>query len=391
MGLFLEGNIIIKVTQNFNYFRIDILSIGSILILFFMFMDYFQDSRLFMALSAILGLILFVIGLIKSYFKQMHLLLFFILCFGVSLNAAITMQNPLVIGYIITGFAIAVIIKRGKIGPRLSRLVLLSSLIYFSYLLFYIGKDPNEIFVHSSRNLIPAVLLSYTILVYLSDWLYGRKYPVLWPSVALLVFSVVSIGRAGISISILVFMAVMFQRLYTQFKKQPLYSLGIVFFSFILLLAANSQIDILEYLRESYYSYRFGGVGEDLRYDYWREFYTELNVQRAIFGLDLNELPLIGYYSGNPHNSFIYFWARTGIVSFILFVTIGWSAFRLSQKSFFLTMLLAIFLLRAFFDITILYSHLDFVLFALLFIALENKQYLFNKIQQKGPSINNLK
>ena len=348
-----------------------------------MFIDYFQDTRIFMVISAVLGLFLFLFALVKRYFNRTHLMLFFILCFGVSINSAITMQNPFVIGYIITSFTIGATIKKGDIGPYLSRLVFLTSIMYLSYLLFYVGKDPNEIFAHSSRNHISTVLLSYTIMIYLSDWLYGREIPVLWPACALLIFSVISVGRTGIVVSILLFIVVFSQRIYLQFKKKPVYIFGIIFISFILLLVMNNQIEILEYLRKLYYGYRFGGAWDDLRYDLWREFFTELNIHRAIFGLDLTELPLIGYYSGNPHNSFIHFWSRTGIISFILFATIGWSAFKLLQKSLFLTMLLGIFLLRAFYDITILFSHLDFVLFALLFVAIENKQYLYNNIQQR--------
>lgn len=100
------------------------------------------------------------------------------------------------------------------------------------------------------------------------------------------------------------------------------------------------------------------------------EYYSSLNFNSIIMGVDITKLPTIASYNINPHNSYLNFHAMFGVVSIVAVVFILLTMFNLVFVNFGVFVFLAVYIGRGFLDTIILPGVFDFIFFAILFTRL---------------------
>ena len=343
-----------------------IAALGVLLIYLYLFS---LSSTLYLFLGAFgVGMFLWATNLSKLKYEEIMLLLMLIV--GLALNAVVAGSDITLVGLSIFSFGVASAIVSGDIGPVLSRALYGAFVATVLISILYLHRSLNDVFLAGSRNYISAIGIYFAAVIYLTDEIDGRQTPVLWPSVITFLLSVVAIGRAGILVSALLLMVTVIYR-FGRVLRKPVVILGMILVLGGLAVAFGERIAAFAWTW--YRQSRFAVAGFDSpRFRMWAEFFSELNLRRAIFGFDLNELPLISRYNGNPHNSFIKIWARAGFAGFFLNGIIVYAVIRMRKRSVFLSLVFALVLLRAAFDIIILINWLDFVIFAYVFYALRS-------------------
>lgn len=101
-----------------------------------------------------------------------------------------------------------------------------------------------------------------------------------------------------------------------------------------------------------------------------KEYYSSLNFNSLIMGVDITKLPTIASYNINPHNSYLNFHAMFGLFAVISIILILLAMFNLAFINFGVFIFLAVYIGRGFLDTIILPGVFDFIFFAILFTRL---------------------
>lgn len=266
---------------------------------------------------------------------------------------------------------------------RLMQYIVLSIgflLLYFLFFqIFIIGVRVDEIFeaVGLSRNYPGCLLVQISCFWGMAKYINYKVLPLLFP-IAAVVFSFFLDGRSSLGIMIMVASFCLFFRS----KKHFLYIAGV---SLALLLYYQS------FLLESLETTRLFKEGSDsIRYLMWESYIINLDFSSLFLGIETKHLPILRDYGGNPHNSFLNFHYRMGILGllaliYLLIISLR-NLWRSRQKE--IAILIILLWARLYFDTSII-SATDFIVFSMMFYpfhAQKMKQQLQQKNQNKIPN-----
>jgi hypothetical protein len=361
------------------------LNVSAFLYILLIFLDNVYDFSFFKILTAMFCLVIFIVLL---YHNSVTTFEYFSIAvvFGITLLISL-FSGRIPLSFLFTRFLVlsfcGIIIASGEFRSSLAKTLLLLQLAVLIFYIFILQYNPNHVLT-SSRNSISIHLLSFCLIVYLTDYIDGKKRPHIWPALTVMIMSIVANGRSGMVVSILLFLTVLI------FNIKYLYSIimnkykfnKIMFFLFFSVFAVISFFllyYILPQLIDWYKASRFNSEGMySLRYKLWGQFFSELNLKRAIFGYDLKNMPIQVIRNGivithsNPHNSFLDLWAKTGIIAFPILIITILTVWYLNKKSLFLAIIFMLFLLRSSTDMVIYLRRSDYVFFAYMFLALKD-------------------
>jgi hypothetical protein len=124
----------------------------------------------------------------------------------------------------------------------------------------------------------------------------------------------------------------------------------------------------------------------------WKSYFDHLDFISIFFGLDTQNLPYLIEKGGNPHNSFLSFHRRMGLLGFCVLLYYIIKEFRvlIKKKMFVVLVFNAILILRMFFD-GMLVTAEDFFILTLFFMPLcfNNEAFCIEKqIDTHGNSWN---
>ncbi|WP_261866195.1 hypothetical protein [Budvicia aquatica] len=237
----------------------------------------------------------------------------------------------------------------------------------------------NSMFYMSSRNIVSAILLTITIFFFSVFYVKDRK---IYTSVlgVDLICSLLLYGRSGILLSFSLFF---FGFYIKYFRANTIKSLSFILsFLIALTLVIVINFDYILVLCNDLITKTNLQSGLDTpRLVMWFDYITNFNVNILFRGTAFEFSPLITSFEGNPHNSYIMFQARFGIVGF-LFVFVIFSIWvRVFFKNIILGGLLSLVFVRMFLDSYALFSYFDFLwMYMLLFLNKDSSRQKDEKI-----------
>lgn len=252
---------------------------------------------------------------------------------------------------------------------RLTKIIFEYS-FYFSFvsifmiLVLYKGQfDFNYLFPNKSRNIV-----SYEFLLLLIGYIISRIHRKKKISFSLCIFSIIftffMYGRSGIGMSLSISLLV----LATKNK-----TLVLILGAFLLTLLIIYLPEIIEAFTSIT---RFSQGLNSPRFEMWAQYVQNLNLRRLFLGQELEKIPLIQTYGGNPHNAYIKFHALYGWFTIALMAILISSSIMMSRdRNFILLGIFFIYCIRALFDINHLFNIHDYIIMPLLFYPLF-KEYL---------------
>ncbi|MBM3106678.1 hypothetical protein IIE18_16230 [Pseudomonas sp. V1] len=228
----------------------------------------------------------------------------------------------------------------------------------FTLSLILMGYGPSEfnsVLQGYSRNGYSAVLLIFAV-----GYMFSRHYS--GKSISLCLMAVVVLcsiplyGRTGIAMATALFLVALWSR--SKFMALGLGLLGLA-----VIVIFSSEIEQYITTRTNFSS----GV-DSPRALMWMDYLARLDFIGVAFGQDLNAVPLIAEYNGNPHNAFFLLHSYYGLGFFVLMLALCVSLVTLGLERRWLCLFLAlVYLVRSFFDIIYLFGLLDYLVFPILF------------------------
>ena len=294
------------------------------------------------------------------------------------------------IPYSLIGFSLTILIRHGK-WPKYSFLLYsMLAFIPFAYSFFYVKIDivNFQSSLHMNRNAIPMLLVITCSLLYMVETSSGKKWLSLFPALATLVFSFLSMSRTGLAIAIgmtfLVFMLnvksilldknMRLTNKLTGAKKGSLWVAASVLFILLIILCVyfimNSRFAIV-------------GLHTSSRVEMIIEFFSELNTKNFIFGFR----PEIVNRMSRIDNSYIMAFSYLGIGSVVFYGLLIYAVIAFIKYRAFL--FLGLLLLQMVYGLAEFLSPLDIgdiVLIPLLVIGLSlgcKGTWLTNRLQSR--------
>lgn len=258
------------------------------------------------------------------------------------------------------------------------------------YLLFRLicGADPETIFPDTSRNYISVILLTNTAIVYIIDWKQFRNIRI-WPALLTFLISIQSIGRAGIITSLFLLIAVLFEIFQQKSKKEKIYYALFLLIPFLVGLLFFSQ-EIIHTLMHIDFLERFlsRGITDGSRASLLRTYLDNLDMKNLLLGYDFSNDPLFIRFGLNPHNSFIDFHQRGGLLFFpaLLLILVAMFKSLLHHRLYFA--LFVTLLLRASTDRFLFLTFYDYVLMTLIFLSFYSPTH---PVDENRPKTLNIK
>lgn len=295
--------------------------------------------------------------------KVLMLAFFAGLCFQL-INGNFTLD----LVYILAAPSFAYFVYKNKFDYNLIYGCYIVLCIYmFQLVLSSSGEGLNSVFEDASRNTFSIIMLVSTVLLYIIAIKCDHKVN-LWPALTTLVISTLAMGRSGIICSLLLFgglglecfktMNTTKRLIWVLSLVMPLAFLSIVYVDTILAVIYN--MDELEYLLNR-------GFESDERSGILEAYLERMNIVTIIIGYNYANIPIIEYFSLNPHNSYIRFHSYVGVVSIFFIGLFLKRMIPLYSRYRFLFLLSFVLLLRAWTDSVFFFSMYDFIIYLILF------------------------
>jgi hypothetical protein len=313
--------------------------------------------------------------LIKN--KLVLIFLFFSIPFSIIISLHQMRMGPLIyIIYFFYSFLFALYLTEKKEVSLKVANFFFGFLTFFLLINFFIkGINPkavNQFLYHSSRNIVSAIFLFSTMFLYLSNISSNNKLK-LYPSIILIIISVLSYGRTGIILSFVMFIIIYLFVFFNHFtfKKIIIY----VFISAILLIVLFRIHPIL--INETNLS---RGL-ESKRFMIYSSYLEKINLNNVFTGYNYKQIPVVKSLNNNPHNSFIVFHYNLGF-GLILFLLMVFLYFYIGLINFslrinFIMCFSFIFLIRALIDTIAFIGMYDFIFFYSLILINNEVKYKF--------------
>lgn len=237
--------------------------------------------------------------------------------------------------------------------------ILWINMVYIVYQVLYLGILPNEIYekLGLSRNHGGLLLCLVCGFYCYTNKISCKKISILIPLIAMYC-AYLLVGRSSLGLLIALFIVSLIAT-----KRIEL-----------ILFVVIAIISILMYYKQEimflYEASSFAENGlESSRYKIWDIYFNNLNFQSSIFGLDTVNIPYIRDYGGNPHNSFLNFHRRLGLIPLVLFFIISGIAMYkyVMNKAYYLLCIMLIIYFRIFFDSDCFIGPYDYILYTIAF------------------------
>ena len=303
--------------------------------------------------------------------RNKDVLLFFILVFVGSILNLINTHNGIggTINFIVS-ISIALFCIENINYSRYFVLILFLYIIYFIYNnVFVLSENIEKVFddVGLSKNYPGFIMVACCC--YWSSFKYvtNREMSIILP-ILCTVFAFFLDGRSSLGI---LFMLSMYC-LFIKFKQKI-----ILFIMIIIVVLSFYMDDIITYY--SLTNLSESGM-ETARYKIWSAYIDNLDFTSFFFGLDTLCVPLLKNYGGNPHNAFLNFHYRMGILGLfgLIFIIFKSTIKLVKNKSYVLLVFLLFLLGRIFFDACI-GSSKDYIIYAIILYPLFNCKMVHKK------------
>ena len=251
-------------------------------------------------------------------------------------------------------------IENVKTGMIMSALYLIYLYLFLYKNIFIEGTDPNFIYeeLGLSRNHPGCLIVSFLCFYAFLKYMVMGKLPLILPILGvILTFSLEGRSSFGVTIA---FVCLVFR----SSKKSHL-----IFYLFLL-------IGVLSYFWEDLMGFytlsRLSEKGTDnsARDVIWSAYFSNIDLFSCILGLDAENVKGLSVYGGNPHNSFLNFHRRMGLIGLLALLWIMVFSIKkyLKNKQYIPIIFIFLYIVRIFFD-TVLVSTFDFIFFTMLFYS----------------------
>lgn len=251
-------------------------------------------------------------------------------------------------------------LKHLKLFFAISLILCIWLVVFLYYQMLVLGTVNGDIFLDYglSKNYPGSMLVIFNCLWAAWKHMHYNKMPLLLPILSTIMAFFLD-GRSSLICMVLITVFCFVVR----GKKMTLVMLAV----FIALLT-HFWSDIMDYYEMSTVYTR--GMETD-RSIIWKAYFNNLDFSTVIFGLDTDHLPVIKEWGGNPHNSYLSFHRRMGIIglgSLVFFLFKGFCE-TVKRKQVIVAFFFVVLLVRMFFD-GMLTTAQDFFILTLIFIPL---------------------
>ncbi len=205
----------------------------------------------------------------------------------------------------------------------------------------------------SSSNTISVILLNICALIYFIE-IKQNKSVTLWIPLFCTLGSFVALNRSGIICSVLLILIVT-----SQIKRKGLFTFFLFFIvvgSFFYLGELTFFFDVADLISNKTDSVNYS---DNPRHEILLGYINQIDLYKIILGQDLNSIPTIAFWNGNPHNSFVLLFATCGMWAFFYLYVLIRSLIYYLKKNLFLFGVMLILLLRSWSDTTYFGSIFD--------------------------------
>lgn len=252
-------------------------------------------------------------------------------------------------------------------NPKICIYVSLFLLLYTFYFLyksiFLYNIELNEIYgsLGFSKNYPGFLIVGYTVFYGLNKYRVYRRLPLLLPIIGVY-FTFWLDGRSSFGIMILLSLFCIFKNADNRYIN---YLFLILFISLFLL--------FFNFLLEYYEMSRLSEGVESSRFQIWSSYFEHMDFPNFFLGCDSANFPIIKQYGGNPHNSFLNFHHRMGILGLVTLLYIIFASIKkyINKRKMIILILMLILMARMFFDSCIVSNH-DYIFYSFLFLPFIN-------------------
>lgn len=212
--------------------------------------------------------------------------------------------------------------------------------------------------IKSSVNYVSVIMLGFLAIIYMIE---KQRNGVISLSLAIfcMIICLISVCRSGVLCASLLMITVA----YHNFGKKKLWLFYIAsLLCLIIFVASYSYNDFFELLIDMIESKNDADYSINPRYQILTSFLNNSDFYTFLVGTDLNAFPVIRYWNGNPHNSFILAVSNMGVLAFAIFVMVLKSmyAYKKNNNTLFLVIFI-ILLIRSWNDVVFCGLIFDFV------------------------------
>lgn len=263
-----------------------------------------------------------------------------------------------------------------KICLYISLFLLLYTLGFLYKSIFISNIELNAIYesLGFSKNYPGFLIVAYTVFYGLNKYRLYKRLPLLLPFVGVY-FTYCLDGRSSFGIMILL-------SLFCVFKNTGNTKINCL----IMLLVVSVCLFFSDFLLGYYEMSRLSEGVESSRSSIWSAYFKYMDFPGFFLGCDSAHFPIIKQYAGNPHNSFLNFHHRMGIIGFITLMYVIFASMKkyMKQKRWNIMILMLFLMARLFFDACIVSNH-DYIFYTFLFLPFldKNKCVIFNKEKNK--------
>lgn len=272
--------------------------------------------------------------------------------------------------YIITTFTFAYFFKNGKFNRKIIYFPIIIISLFFTYYILS-GQDLNNIFPHSSRNMISYIMITNASIVMIIEWRQYKKI-VIWPSVLTLLFSLFAIGRSGIICSSFLLIGVLFIK-YNSFSfiKKNIYLVYVVVPILLFIILGFDMIKQLYFLEKIINR----GIVDEARYNMIHAYLLHMDFKNILIGYNIESSHVFIRNHLNTHNSYINLHYHVGFIFFIVLYYLIRTLFKLFFNNRLYFFILFSLLLRAGTDTILFHSQFDFLILFFILISRKNNNY----------------
>lgn len=321
-------------------------SAASAFVLGFLFFLYLQINfwrcfGLFEALQldiirSVVSIICFIVAFKKGF--EIHLPCKFIDYLLIIVGFGILMQ--VIHGYGIVGVTISAFVsillsfvfvkKRINLFWLYAHILILTLVVGYK---FYMGEDPNLMFVGTSRNTISVLFMIAATIINIEE-LKQKKKLTLWPGILFFVFSIAATGRGGVICALFYLSVASFYKFCLLDRKKKRYVITISMLSVCIICFVYYQ-QIIEYVENLEVFMRLSGAESsgDARSLMNMAYLDNMNFLNFFYGYDYSSnLLFIAKGHLNPHNSFISLHHFYGFGGLIFLGMLGVAMLKLWKK-----------------------------------------------------------
>ncbi|WP_396596531.1 hypothetical protein [Dokdonia sp. R86516] len=294
-------------------------------------------------------------------FKLLPVIIYFFFLATTILIQTVNGTLSVFILMLIAGPSLAYFVYNNKFSTRIIKIPIL--IFGFYFMAFYVLKGTLEgAFLQMSVNYVSVVMIMNTVLIgYVES---NQKVKLsLWPSLIGLFLALIAQGRAGIIITFLLVINVLFVRWRLLTTSTKIIS-GFALFA-LLALFIISQLDTIILIFENFTlleRFTERGIDSPSRDILKNEYLAHMNTKNLILGYNYTDNPWFKHYGGNPHNSYIRLHHFFGALFFVIIPLLIVALFKILKRSYFLFLLFFAVLLRAYTDTVLFLTLYDFII-----------------------------